>query len=522
MPLSLNTLLTVNLLATHIVAGFSSSASVTVTSGVINVVDEAFSSFNIDPSCNRGFHFTSFDNENLAAAAAGLVPARLRFGGSGADELTYGLTNGSPECAGIPAPTPPDTPGCSYFTRGCLNGTHLERIFKLARSGGVDLIVGVSFGLIDACAAGPLYEWKIAPGGGGNAANLLNGLQDRGLKPWAFELGNEINNKNLNTGQPCNITASQQADAFNAFADMVSLSLPGTLLVGPDTGGANPQEWLQALLPLLNQPLHAVTHHVYNGVGRKNFNHFEQFDSILPEIACYTETVRSLAPKSAIWAGENGPTGGGDDGTCGTTSVCGLFASSLWYADDMALRAKNGFVAHQRQDLFGAMYGLTNSISTTMALGLEDPLSIRADYWISFLLKRTLGLAVLNATSSDPDLRAYAYKGSPPSPFAATNCMQAQQLLLIYLGNSTLSVSLPTDLTGNFAAWTLTSDDSSNPFSVGAKLNDVTLPSTIDIASGIDPRTFLSNITVQPVVGPMSSGITLPPLSTTFICYGGN
>jgi hypothetical protein len=100
--------------------------------------------------------------------------------------------------------------------------------------------------------------------------------------------------------------------------------------------------------------------------------------------------------------------------------------------------------------------------------------------------------------------------------------MQAQQLLLIYLGNSTLSVSLPTDLTSNFAAWTLTSDDSSNPFSVGVKLNDVTLPSTIDIASGIDPRTFLSNITVQPVVGPMSSGITLPPLSTTFICYGGN
>ena len=496
----------------------SLSASVSVLPGVLSIVDAEFSSFNIDPSCNRGFHYTRFDNKNLAAAASGLVPARLRFGGSGADELTYGLTDGSPECADVPPPIPPDSPGCSYFTRGCLNSTHLESIFTLAQTSGVDLIVGLSFGLIEACAAGRSYNWKTDAGGGGNAANLLNGLRNRGYKPFAFELGNEINNKNLNTGTPCNITASQQADAFNSFAEMVAESLPGTLLVGPDTGGAYPQEWLQALLPLLTQPLHAITHHVYNGIGKKNFNSYDQLDSILSEIKWYTDTVKSLAPLSAIWAGENGPSGGGDDGTCGTSSVCGVFASSLWYADDMALRAKNGFVAHQRQDLFGGMYGLTNSLSTTMALGVDDPISIHPDYWISFLLKRTLGLAVLNATSSDPELRAYAYAGSPPSPFAAAECMKAQQLLLIYLGNVTLSVSLPSGVTGTFAAWTLSSDNN-DPFGVGARLNNVLLPTTIDVNGGTDPRSFLSNITVQPVVAPVSSGITLPPTSTTFICY---
>jgi len=498
---------------------FSIAVSISVAPGTLSVVDEAFASFNIDPSCNRGFHFTRFDNANLAAAAAGLVPARLRFGGSGADELTYSFSPGTPQCAGIPPPTPPDSPGCSYFTRGCLNTSHLESIFALARAGGVDLIVGVSFGLIEACAAGLAYDWPTAAGGAGNAARLLAGLRDRGLKPWAFELGNEINNRNLNTGEPCNITAAQQAAAFNAFSDLVSASLPGTLLIGPDTGGSEPQQWLQALLPLLSQPLHAVTHHVYNGVGKRDWASAKQLDSILPEIAWYTETVRTLAPHSAIWAGENGPTGGGDDGTCGSTSVCGLYASSIWYADDMALRAKNGFVAHQRQDLFGGMYGLTNSLSTAMALGLDEPISIRADYWVAFLLKRTLGLAVLNATSSDPDLRAYAYAGLPPSPFAAADCLQAQQLLLINLANTTSFCTLPT-VQGDFSAWTLAAVGG-DPFGSAALLNGVPLPLTIDTRV-TDPRTFLSNITIAPVRGPVSGGISLDPQSTTFLCYGAS
>jgi hypothetical protein len=40
----------------------------------------------------------------------------------------------------------------------------------------------------------------------------------------------------------------------------------------------------------------------------------------------------------------SGPIGGGNDGTCGTLSVCGTYASALWYADDLANRALHGFV----------------------------------------------------------------------------------------------------------------------------------------------------------------------------------
>jgi len=59
----------------------------------------------------------------------------------------------------------------------------------------------------------------------------------------------------------------------------------------------------------------------------------------------YLPIVKAHAPAAQIWAGEDGPTGGGDSGTCGSddTSICGLYGTVLWYADDMALRAQHSF-----------------------------------------------------------------------------------------------------------------------------------------------------------------------------------
>ena len=60
----------------------------------INVLEPTYASWNIDSSCNRGFHHINFTNQNLLAAARGLRPSKLRFGGSGNDNLIYGLTPG--------------------------------------------------------------------------------------------------------------------------------------------------------------------------------------------------------------------------------------------------------------------------------------------------------------------------------------------------------------------------------------------------------------------------------------------
>ena len=40
--------------------------------------------------------------------------------------------------------------------------------------------------------------------------------------------------------------------------------------------------------------------------------------------------------------------GVGSDGTCGENSACGTYSTTLWYADDLAQRAKHGFVQYEK------------------------------------------------------------------------------------------------------------------------------------------------------------------------------
>jgi hypothetical protein len=157
----------------------------------------------------------------------------------------------------------------------------------------------------------------------------------------------------------------------------------------------------------------------------------------------------------------------------------------------------------------------------SMALGAEEPVAIKPDYWVAFLWKRTLGTAVLNATSSDPLLRAYAFLGRPPSPFSPAPCQASPlQLLLINLSNTTKAqVTLPPAAGGStFSAWVL-SPLGGDPFGTQALVNNVQAPTIIDAAK-VDPTTFLQEIIWPPVTGGVADGLGLPPLSTTFLCYG--
>ena len=486
---------------------------------------------------------TNFSNPNLVAAATGLQPARLRFGGSGADNLVYGLSPGSPECGAISPAQCAAKP--DYTTPGCLNASHWERLRYLATASGSEFIFGVSYNLLAACAAGAQYSWNST-----NAQSLLAYLAAHGESVWGVELGNELNNQG---GSPCNLAPAGQASAARELARLLAATLPGTKLVGPDTGYLFPQTWLRGYLPAVGSALHAVTHHVYNGLSRSNYNSPEQLDSPLAEIAWYTK-LAALAPGAEIWAGENGPIGGGNDGTCGAHSVCGTFATVAWYADDMALRAKFGFKGYQRQDLFGCAlrrrapllsgrempsgspllrplsprpqtcsgaYGLTTSESGAMALGAAEPILIRPDYWVNFLWKRTLGPQVLNATSSSAMVRAYAFAGAPASPFAAAECGAGaglQQLLMNLNNASTAAVALPPAAgAGAYAAWVL-SPPGGDAFATTALLNAAPLPARIDAASE-DPAAFLRAIPVPAARGSVAGGLTLPALGTAFVCY---
>lgn len=103
-----------------------------------------YASWNVDSSCNRGFHHIDFANPNLVAAANGLYPSKLRFGGSGNDNLVYGLAPGSPACAGVPVDSC-ETPG--YINPGCLNASHWESLWSLAAGSRSEFVFGVAYGL---------------------------------------------------------------------------------------------------------------------------------------------------------------------------------------------------------------------------------------------------------------------------------------------------------------------------------------------------------------------------------------
>jgi hypothetical protein len=83
------------------------------------------------------------------------------------------------------------------------------------------------------------------------------------------------------------------------------------------------------------------------------------------------------------------PHAGGEDGTCGTESVCGTFASTLYYADELGFRALHGFAQHQRQDLLGGRYGL---------LAVPHDSEFLADGYVSPSVRRSLhDTSLLNA-----------------------------------------------------------------------------------------------------------------------------
>lgn len=357
----------------------------------------------------------------------------------------------------------------------------------------------------------------------------------------------ELNNDG--PGTACNLSAHQQSEGALRFHAMKLRTLgQGPQLIGPDTGYRDAQQWLQAFLPPVAAVLHAVTHHVYDAPSRSSYNSPGALDRGRSEIAWYTAVIASSSPHSQIWAGEDGPIGGGNDGTCGgDKSVCGSYASALGYADDLGLRAASGFSQYNRQTLFGGGYGLTAAVTggqgQVSGLGPTETLLLRPGYWINFLWKRALGQNVLNVTSSAGNLRAYAFSGVPASPFRAPECASSPlQLLLINLDDLTnLSVALPTVSTDDttppmgaaampLAAWTLSppvvapaqagtqNPAQVQPFSKRVRLNGELLPDTVDISKpgGVG---FLGVIPVDAQHGEVAAGIVLPPVSVTFVCY---
>lgn len=309
---------------------------------VISRINPTYASFNVDASYNRGFFHINFTNPNLAGAAQALSPSTLRFGGTGNDYLWYDSPSD---------PCDSSIEDSDFY--GCLNTTQFKDFFNfVVNEGGMDLLFGVSMDANAYCASNESdYVWD-----GSNFNSWLRDVWDATMLAniWGFELGNEVNNN----WAKCNLNVDLQSDGFSVMRDIIgdvwadsTSSQP--LIVGPDTGYYNASSWLPEVLEKISDvgvDLHAVTHHVYAGITPDNFNDPEVLDSfITDDLTWYLPPIEEFHPEAQIWAGENGPYGGGEDGTCGPDAACGTYMTSLWYADEMANRAKHGFAQFQRQ-----------------------------------------------------------------------------------------------------------------------------------------------------------------------------
>lgn len=269
-------------------------------------------------------------------------------------------------------------------------------------------------------------------------------------------------------------------------------------------------------LPSSSPLLHAVTHHVYPGINVKSWDDVSAFDRYKQDARWYLPMAKRYAPTAQPWAGENGPAGGGEDATGGSGSISGTFASALWYADALAVRASIGYVQYQRQDLFGGTYGLLALPGAgSRQLRRADAVGLTADFWVNFLWKRLMGPGVRRAeldVSYNGTLRAYAHSGPPASHHAPPELLGCKYTaLLVQLDRSE---SRAVRLEAGYAAYVLT-PGAGGPLSADApRLNGAPLPSAISSGESIDA------IPAAAAVGGPGTPLVLPPLSIAFVAVG--
>lgn len=107
---------------------------------------------------------------------------------------------------------------------------------------------------------------------------------------------------NNNGGPPCNLTAPQQAAAFVVWAGMVAKELPGTLLVGPDTGGRYPLTWLKVRRTPGPQRERSAQHPSPCGAGRPSSPGCPRVSSTASRTMCTMESpVQTSTRYAHLW-----------------------------------------------------------------------------------------------------------------------------------------------------------------------------------------------------------------------------
>jgi len=244
---------------------------------------------------------------------------------------------------------------------------------------------------------------------------------------FGFELGNEQNAK---------YTAQQAAADIQVLHNLTLELWPDAskrpVLLGPDPHSYHNSEidmyvkdWLKETRKL-GVPIFAATHHEYTEVDSTSFTSAAAL-SVSGEIAAAVNaSVRGEDPTVHIVGGEIGPHNGGSPTCTHDYMRWASFGDSLWYADALAAKARNGYYALCRQDYIGADYGLVDCSTGT-------PLP---DFYTGLAFATFMGPKVLDTNTSNGTVRSYAHcaAGATDGTVAA---------LVINLGDKHSAVSFP-------------------------------------------------------------------------------
>jgi heparanase len=464
------------------------------TTSAVNTVAPYYASWNIDPSRDRLFFDTDWTDARLRYLASRVGGARIRFGGTGADALYYGVDSDAPPCG----PTVP----AKYE---CLNATWWGALTGFSSYVESPLVFGLNIHPHDASSP-PKGPWNAT-----NARALLTAAKAAGVPLAGLELGNEQND---------NMSAAQQAAAFAVLAGVLNdvYGPPGTpgrpMLAGPDTHGFHVTagngailDYLTAFASATASIVSAITHHEYIEIDADSCTNATFLDQTGLIGAQAVAAVRKASSSVEVWAGEIGPHNGGTtpNPNCFGNHVCGRWGSTLWYADALGAKATAGYAAFCRQDLVGADYALLNTTG-----GAVVP---STDYWLLAVWRAAVGASLRTVLAVAPpaaspagSVRAYAFCGAAGGPSPPTAA-----LLLINIGAAPACVGLPPSFVppgGGGEVYTLTPG------------GDGTVTTSTAVLNGV-PLAVQADGTLPPLTGaPLpagSSSVTLPPLSVTLV-----
>ena len=469
-------------------------------------------SWTIDPSRNRAFFDVNFSDPRLLYLVSEIGRASnpmLRFGGGGADVLTYGV------------PTQCDAPRPVNGLE-CLNVSTLDALLGVATAASARLVFALN--ILPHGGGGGLRH-----GGGGSppppppwdpaaARGLLTYIRDAGFPLAGVELGNERNAHGY--------TPAEQAAAFRVLADLLAELWPSPAsrpaLWGPDADGAGPPSdppsrlaslaaYLAEFVGNATAPLSSVTWHEYVQVTSTSVLNASALDASAHNAAAVVAAVRRVDAAVPVWVGEVGPHTGNSvgntttTGTCGDNRLCGRFGSVIWYADAMASSAREGAAGFLRQDLVGAYYALINTSAPGQPGTAVGGFTPSPDYYLLWLWQRLVGARVLAAQPPPPPagaVRAYAY--------CARERADAVVLVLINLGAAPSCVGAPAWVPPGAAltVFALTPGEASEGVEAwGVRLNGRLL--ALDAAGALPD---LSGASLA-----AAGGLTLPATSVTLV-----